>query len=515
MMARCDRELLSRYRDGEVTAEERRQVEAHLASCPDCRAILAAYGQIGRSIADLGRPRPPLALRGDLFARIARQRGLATGGSFFGTFLSGLALAGTAVFVIVVLSLFLGNLANQKSAAVATALFPPPEADDVSPASVVEVRFDKPMDTRSVESSMAITPAVTAELQWQGEKLVVKPVEGFAANTSYTLTIDNKAKSAQGVPIKEKVVLHFSTGAPGTSGRVAGSVVAATGLTVTVAANLATITSTIALAAFTSSPTAILPGRTSTPSPTATVVTHTPTPTATLVAFTPTPTATLVPSTRTPVPTPTPILPTPTPFVTSTTRVAYVYDPSVGSMYTGDWPTHLRSRGFPVSSLDMTAEPGFDLGGYNLIVVGWLSGRELAVNVAKLQNAKAPILNGYSRLVESLGQGRIFDPGNPGRTIYGKTVRVEPGGGALTAGFSSEVTVAADTAYRVPIAPRPDGLGLILATVTDEQQGVRGGPVWTASDKGIYFGFWYSKDGSNHNDAYWTFFDRSVDFLLG
>lgn len=42
--------LISAYRDGEVTPEERALVEAHLQECTECAELLAAYRRIGRTI---------------------------------------------------------------------------------------------------------------------------------------------------------------------------------------------------------------------------------------------------------------------------------------------------------------------------------------------------------------------------------------------------------------------------------------------------------------------------------
>jgi hypothetical protein len=50
--------LVSAYHDGEVTAEERAQVEAHLAECAECTETLAAYGRMGRTVHNLPRGAP-------------------------------------------------------------------------------------------------------------------------------------------------------------------------------------------------------------------------------------------------------------------------------------------------------------------------------------------------------------------------------------------------------------------------------------------------------------------------
>jgi anti-sigma factor RsiW len=44
-------DFLMAYEDGELSAEERREFDAHLAECPDCVAYLASY----RATVALGR----------------------------------------------------------------------------------------------------------------------------------------------------------------------------------------------------------------------------------------------------------------------------------------------------------------------------------------------------------------------------------------------------------------------------------------------------------------------------
>lgn len=60
---------LSEYLDGELTADEARELEAHLAGCGECRAVVAGLRQVVDRAALL-RDRPPA---GDLWAGIAER----------------------------------------------------------------------------------------------------------------------------------------------------------------------------------------------------------------------------------------------------------------------------------------------------------------------------------------------------------------------------------------------------------------------------------------------------------
>ncbi len=66
--------LVSAYKDGEVSAEERAQVEAHLATCRECAAALAAYRRLGQAVAALPRGAPSRALWLRVRERLSSRR---------------------------------------------------------------------------------------------------------------------------------------------------------------------------------------------------------------------------------------------------------------------------------------------------------------------------------------------------------------------------------------------------------------------------------------------------------
>jgi hypothetical protein len=100
------------------------------------------------------------------------------------------------------------------------------------------------------------------------------------------------------------------------------------------------------------------------------------------------------------------------------------------------------------------------------------------------------------------------DPAQPIRQVAGKTVDVAGQASPVTRGYNGDTTVANDTLYRTPIIPN----GITLGSIQD---GGRKQTVWSLTGNAMYFGFWWSNGGANHNAAYWTLFDRSVLLLLG
>jgi len=65
----CERieELLSSYLEGELSTADKDMVEAHLASCPDCAALLAVLGRAQKALAGF----PKLEVSPRLHARLA------------------------------------------------------------------------------------------------------------------------------------------------------------------------------------------------------------------------------------------------------------------------------------------------------------------------------------------------------------------------------------------------------------------------------------------------------------
>ena len=62
-------DVLSAYLDGELTPDERRRADAHLAACPECRADLAAEGEVRQLLRGL----PPVDAPFGFYERVLRD----------------------------------------------------------------------------------------------------------------------------------------------------------------------------------------------------------------------------------------------------------------------------------------------------------------------------------------------------------------------------------------------------------------------------------------------------------
>ena len=67
-------DLLSGYLDDELSAHERTEVEAHLATCADCRAVLADLERVVTAARGLEPGEPPRHLWAGIAGRIAAER---------------------------------------------------------------------------------------------------------------------------------------------------------------------------------------------------------------------------------------------------------------------------------------------------------------------------------------------------------------------------------------------------------------------------------------------------------
>jgi hypothetical protein len=176
--------------------------------------------------------------------------------------------------------------------------------------------------------------------------------------------------------------------------------------------------------------------------------------------------------------------------------------------FTGDWIKRLHDTGYAVTPQEPASiSANTNLRDFNLIVIGYPATLSDAA-IQAVTSSKVPVLNAEPRLVQRLGLGLNVDPQQPIHMVAGKQVEVAGGANPVTKGFAGETAVANDTLYRTPIVAS----GTVLGTILD---GGRRQAVWSVTGSTMYFGFWWSNTGQNHNATYWTLFDRSVLLLLG
>lgn len=222
----CDRGLLSDYCDGELTPELRRQVEAHVATCLRCQAVLQQYRDLGAALRDYGRVAVPATLPAQFRARIRREP--ETLGSRLARRLAGaarlrpaaLGAAGTlAAAVVIALALSLAPIAPEERLTVVAA-YPPNGASDVVLDEPIEVVFSQPVEADAVKS-VRIEPSVPVESTVDGNKLIVRPTKPLQPDTQYKVVIEAKKPApaapqvplpAAAAPTATPVTLSFSTG---------------------------------------------------------------------------------------------------------------------------------------------------------------------------------------------------------------------------------------------------------------------------------------------------------------
>lgn len=97
---------------------------------------------------------------------------------------------------------------------------PPPRLLERSPApgeempldAPIRLTFDQPMDRKSVERALVISPTVPGSFAWSDERTVAfTPRESFARGARYAVRLDTGARSAQGKPLVEPVRFEFYT----------------------------------------------------------------------------------------------------------------------------------------------------------------------------------------------------------------------------------------------------------------------------------------------------------------
>ncbi|MDO8588513.1 MAG: Ig-like domain-containing protein [Armatimonadota bacterium] len=95
--------------------------------------------------------------------------------------------------------------------------------------ATIQVNFDQPMATSSVERAFTIRPEVGTDkpkFAWSGDgkTLVVTFAQPLQANTVYTVTIGTDAHAANAVTLGQPVAFSFTTASTAVAGEAAGPV---------------------------------------------------------------------------------------------------------------------------------------------------------------------------------------------------------------------------------------------------------------------------------------------------
>lgn len=203
------RPLLSEYMDNELTPTELRVVQAHVAGCQDCAAVLAEYRQLRTLVRAMPQPVPPTTLRNSIFAKATPayrhraflfelgQRGLAYGAMAVAL----VALLFTASLAVRSSNSGMGMLGGvDKTPPSIIRWYPDPNTPDWGLNQSIRITFSEPMDEKSVIAALRLTsePALSeaehARLvktaRWEGNTLLLGGLESLHANTDYTIAFD-------------------------------------------------------------------------------------------------------------------------------------------------------------------------------------------------------------------------------------------------------------------------------------------------------------------------------------
>lgn len=93
---------------------------------------------------------------------------------------------------------------------------PPNNAQSVLVSTDLKLRFKRPMDRVSVASALSIVPETKYEMTWQnmddgGEQLTIQFADLLKKGTTYIVTIDSSAKTANEIRLPRPVTTKFTT----------------------------------------------------------------------------------------------------------------------------------------------------------------------------------------------------------------------------------------------------------------------------------------------------------------
>lgn len=132
-----------------------------------------------------------------------------------------LLISGLATLLVVLLSVglylaregFAPRESRQAPTVVATL---PSGSGRVSRTTTIEIAFDQRMDHPAVEAAFVITPSVRGSFEWtsenRGERLIFRPEQTLAWDTSYEVSLAPTAANRAGRPLGQPLTLRFQTG---------------------------------------------------------------------------------------------------------------------------------------------------------------------------------------------------------------------------------------------------------------------------------------------------------------
>lgn len=210
--------LLAAYLDGELDERRRARVEAHLDTCAACAARLADYRHLGREIRALPRVAPSIELRDGVLSQVAEGRRRWSGwGDSLGRVGSSLLFAAALLLLTGGLVGLLRGFQTGGEGPLVRSVSPAAGASDVSVRSRLEITFDRPMEWAAVTAAIQVTPTIELAFAWQAETLTVVPVNDWASNTAYTLTVGLEARDERGRHLAQPFTTTFVTAGTGGS----------------------------------------------------------------------------------------------------------------------------------------------------------------------------------------------------------------------------------------------------------------------------------------------------------
>jgi len=99
---------------------------------------------------------------------------------------------------------------------------PPSSATRVPSESKLKIFFSEPMDRRSVEESIFISPPLSRRAYWKGQFLTLAPLCSLSSGCTYVITLGTGCRDLHGNPLLQAYTFAFSTGDSIDQGSIGG-----------------------------------------------------------------------------------------------------------------------------------------------------------------------------------------------------------------------------------------------------------------------------------------------------